>query len=149
MSTPPYSPSLSPEEPVAADSSPGAIAAIRVTESPPPRTVGIIIWAVLSILIVGYISFGSITTRFWQLDVYQQAWTQQVASRKVLHVWMYQLNHLPYSSSAMLLKVGFGGALLVIVLGVVMSIWLILHQEGDMSGSVDTSTPPSTETDAS
>lgn len=147
MSTPPYSPSLSPDEPVSADISHDAVLAVRVTESPPRQTGGIITWAVLSILIVGYISFGSITTRFWQLDVYQQAWTQQVASRKVLHVWMYQLDHLPYSSSAMLLKVGFGGALLVVVVGVVMSIWLILYQ-GGASTSADMSSP-SSKTDAS
>ena len=145
MSTPPYLPSTSEGEPSAATATPESSDAI---ESPPGRAARIIIWAVLSTLIVIYIAFGSITTRFWELDVFQQAWTQKVASRKVFHVWMYQLDHLPYSSSPALLKLAFGGALLAVVLGVVMSIWLILYQ-GSTSAAGGTSVSQSLNTDAS
>ncbi len=95
----------------------------------------VIVWAVTSILISSYLAIGSISTKFWQLDAFQQAWVQRQASRRVLHVWTYQFNHLPKSTSETLLKIGFAGALLVVVVGVIAGIWLILDQADTTAAS--------------
>ncbi|MGI8484537.1 MAG: hypothetical protein ACR2OU_09750 [Thermomicrobiales bacterium] len=146
MSTPPYPPSASDGEPLAATATLESSVATDTLNSPIGRAAGIITSAALSALIVIYIALGSITTRFWELDVFQQAWTQKVEPRRVLHVWTYQLDHLPYSSSPTLLKLIFGGALLVVVLGVVGSIWLILCGRANSTAVGSASASPAIDT---
>jgi hypothetical protein len=87
---------------------------------------GVIVWAIATVLICSYVALGSLKARFWQLDVFQQAWTQKIESRRVLHIWSYQLDHLPEVSSEGLLKAAFGGALFVVILGTVIGMWIIL-----------------------
>lgn len=106
-----------------------------------PRFDGLVIWAVASILVCAYIALGSLKARFWQLDIFQQAWTQKIESRRVLHIWSYQFDHLPKVSSEWLLKAAFGGALFVIVVGTVIGMWLILDHSETESTSQETYLP--------
>lgn len=88
---------------------------------------GTAVWAVVLLAAVAYFAFGSITTRSWQLNAFQQAWVQDISPRRVAHVWSYQLTHLPQMSSEWLLKLGFGASLFILVVGACTGLWLILH----------------------
>lgn len=131
MSTP-YSPPVPSQHLISTDTTPtpGTTSTSASSGSTKRRLDGVIVWAVATVLICGYVALGSLKARFWQLDVFQQAWTQKIESRRVLHIWSYQLGHLPEVPSEGLLKVAFGGALFVVMLGTVIGMWVILdHPE--------------------
>jgi len=94
-------------------------------------TAGTAVWAIVLLASAAYFAFGSITTRSWQLNAFQQAWVQDISPRRVAHVWSYQLTHLPQMSSEWLLKLGFGASLFILVVGACTGLWLILHGTWD------------------
>jgi hypothetical protein len=99
------------------------------------RVDGIIVWALVSIGFLGYLTLGSITTRSWQLNQFQQAWVLDISPRRILHIWTYQLDHLPTVAHQWALKALFGGALGIMVLGAVVCIWLMLDEVGTGVGA--------------
>jgi len=98
-------------------------------------TAGTAVWAVVLLASAAYFAFGSITTRSWRLNAFQQAWVQDISPRRVAHVWSYQLTHLPQMSSEWLLKVGFVASLFILVVGAFTGLWLILHGTWDTAAN--------------
>ncbi|HEU0164419.1 MAG TPA: hypothetical protein VFQ54_05190 [Thermomicrobiales bacterium] len=99
------------------------------------RVDGIIVWALVSIGFLGYLTLGSISTRSWQLNSFQQAWVLDISPRRILHIWTYQLDHLPNVAHQWALKAVFGGALGIMVVGAVICVWLMLDEVGTGMGS--------------
>jgi len=95
-----------------------------------PRLDGIIVWAVLSLAFLAYIAVGSIRVQFWGLDDTFSFYIKRIESRSVLHVWSYEIGHLPEVTHQWALNAAFGGAAIVMILGIIAGIWLMLDEVG-------------------
>lgn len=88
--------------------------------------VAVFVWALIVLGLLAYVTFGSITARMWKLDSLQQAWVQDNSPRRLVHIWWYQMQHLPEFAGPLAMKLIFGGSLAVIVIGSAACIWLML-----------------------
>jgi hypothetical protein len=105
-------------------------AGIPASSATPESPAGFITWGVVSIILVGYLIFGSI-------DIVQPRWnvfTQRVedagGSESFLHLWTYQAGHLPSIGSELIVQILFVSAACVFVAGVIAGLGVLLLSPG-------------------
>lgn len=88
----------------------------------------VVVWVAVVIGLLAYLCFGSITARMWKLDQLQNAWVEDHSPRRIAHIWNYQFDHLPQFAGSMMMQVLFGGAVVVILVGTAVCLWLMLSE---------------------
>lgn len=81
----------------------------------------IILWALASIGLLGYVALGSTPAYIWRFGRKHQEF------KSVLGTWTIEANNLPQVAQQWLMEGAFYGALIVFLLGVIVGMWFLLQ----------------------
>lgn len=105
-----------------------SLSPVPVKRSAILESAAVIVWAAIVIALLAYLCFGSIVARMWKLDTFQNAWVEDHSPRRIAHIWKYQFDHLPAFAGPTAMQVLFGGAVVVMLVGSAMCLWLMLAE---------------------
>ena len=101
-----------------------------------PSGITIILWALVSIAIITYVTLGSVPAYIWRFGRLHEE------SKSVLGIWTIEANSLPRVSHQWMLNVAFYGALIVFLVGVVAGLWFLLRAADDQTPSAKAASSP-------
>lgn len=90
----------------------------------------IIVWGILSIALLGFVTFGWMNIRYWE-NFYDDdgdyiGSTMVIEPERILTVWSTQVSNLPAFGSELVSQILFVGAALLFLVGVVVALWFLL-----------------------
>jgi hypothetical protein len=89
----------------------------------------LLIWGALSIALLGVLGFGSIPAWRYHWDPIAFVLTVDRSRETFIHIWSYQIEHLPSIGSELAIQVVFTVSLLAFLAGIVAGLWLLIVPE--------------------
>jgi hypothetical protein len=86
----------------------------------------LLIWGALSIAILGVLGFGSIPAWRYHWDPIAFVLSVDRSRETFMHIWTYQVEHLPSIGSELAIQVVFLVAVLVFIVGTLAGLWLLI-----------------------
>lgn len=120
------------------DPAPGASTPSSLTEpesngppqdSAPVGSRNLIIWGLLSVALIGLVTFGWMNIRYWEnyyVDDEYIGSTMLNEPERILTVWSTQVSNLPSLGSELISQILFVGSALLFLLGTVVALWILL-----------------------
>lgn len=101
-----------------------------------PRRARMILWAVVTTALFGYIAFGSVPAYMWRFGRLHDD------ARQVRGIWTIQAGNLPDVSAQWLMDGLFYGALVAFLVGVALGLWYLLSPEDSDASPVESAPHP-------
>ena len=87
----------------------------------------LIAWAITSLLVLGFLIFGSIPAIRYEYDIFIMQLFIDRSRESILHIWTYQVENLPSIGSQLLVQILFLGAVAVFLSSVIAGLWILLN----------------------
>jgi hypothetical protein len=88
------------------------------------RRGGLLVWGAVSLGFLALLSFGSLEARIWRFN------RLYFEDRKILDVWAYEGRNLPDISAQGFFTALYYAAVIALVLGAILGLWLLLDEAG-------------------